>query len=507
MTQDNESALVSKVNVVDGASLRFTETGSMQTDSWEIEWEATPAPAERALPPGPVTSASATRPAAEAGPPEAQPKPSYRPPVEEPEPSLPPGAYRPPPPEVLEALAAPAEPQPAPPPPPPSELDFSWADDAGDVPPPPVQPPPSMGPWEGETAGAAPPPPKGHPIGDEGAESMPVVFQGLHPDALHRTIGYFRVFDLPPGQVLINAGERHSALVMILRGQLEAFRGAEKRRAGSGEVLGLTTLFGSGRWPATLRTSSVCRLMVLELREYQQLRQEGSRVALAIEEYALQTLLAGLTRTSEELAKHLDPRPMNDLIPAKSFFSRCAAAFGAGGITDHRVDAASALAASQLFRNAGAAHLQELGTRFEGLRADPGEFLIQQGDTSTHMFLVVDGAVDVLRSGKGDKAVKTATLGPGALFGEGSMLGTSPSAASYLAKQRTVLLELDKVSWAELAPRREPLGSILRLAVLRSLCLQLVGVSGQLLQLSTGGALRPADTHDRFLSILPAARR
>jgi CRP-like cAMP-binding protein len=145
---------------------------------------------------------------------------------------------------------------------------------------------------------------------------MPVVFKGLHPDALHRTISYFQIFELGANEVIINAGERHPALLMILRGQLEAFRGAEKRRAESGEVLGLTTLFGSGRWPATLRTRTECRLMVLELPEYQRLRSEGSRVALAIEEYALETLLDGVMRTSSELTKHLDARPLDDLIPS-----------------------------------------------------------------------------------------------------------------------------------------------------------------------------------------------
>ena len=341
-------------------------------------------------------------------------------------------------------------------------------------------------------------------------ETLPIVFRGLHPDSIHRAIHHFDVLDLYPEETLIGAGERHPALVMVLRGQVEARRdGNDRRRVGSGEVLGFTTLFGSGRWPTTLRTLSDCRLMVLELSGYQALRSEGSRVALAIEEYALELLLDALVRSWTEVAHFLTPRPLSEVVPSKSFFERCAAAFGAGGILSVNVNRIDGLAASPLFRNAEREHLKGLAPRFGGLKVDTGEFLVRQGEASTSMFLIIDGAVDVLSDtrGRGEHVVCHETLGPGALFGESSMLRTAPSPASYVARERTVLLELDRVAWADLALARNEVGNVLRLAVLRSLTRQLVDTRARQMSLASGGELRQADLHDRFVTILPGGRR
>ena len=55
-------------------------------------------------------------------------------------------------------------------------------------------------------------------------ETLPIVFRGHHPDSIHRAIHHFDVLDLYPEETLIGAGERHPALVMVLRGQVEARR-------------------------------------------------------------------------------------------------------------------------------------------------------------------------------------------------------------------------------------------------------------------------------------------
>jgi len=520
----SDSALVTKVHVVDGASLRFTETGHMATDSWEIEWEATPAPAERAQ-----LDRQAAQPSAPAAPPEPQPAPRAEP---EPQPA-PRAAPQPASAPQPEPVQPEPEPQPvieAAPPPPSAPSSRSAAAPSApprpDAPPPasamrPAPPPPSaprhapqpdyLQPAAHEAPAAhRPPPPRHRPhLGGDGMETMPVVFRGLQPASLHRAIHHFDVIDLYAHETLIAAGERHPSLVMVLRGQLEARRGNQRRRAGSGEVLGLTTLFGSGRWPTTLRTLSECRLMVLELAGYQALRTEGSRVGLAIEEYALEVLLDALVNAWKEVAQFLTPQPLSEVIPPKSFFARCAAAFGAGGVLSVNVNRTDSLAASPMFRNAEHDHLVELSKRFDGLKVDPGEFLLRQGEASTRMYLVVDGAVDVLSATRGgnERVVCHETLGPGSLFGESSMLRTAPSPASYMARERTVLLELDRVAWAELALLRSPVGSVLRLAVLRSLTRQLVQTQARRLELSSGGELQAADLHDRFITILPGGRR
>ena len=80
---------------------------------------------------------------------------------------------------------------------------------------------------------------------------------------------------------------------------------------------------------------------------------------------------------------------------------------------------------------------------------------------------------------------------------------------SCVVMERSVLLEMDKVAWAELATARDATGSVLRLALLRSLAKRLVEVRAQLVALS-GGAPAEHTTgsgDDRFVTINPAARR
>lgn len=388
---------------MDGASLRFTETGQSREDSWEIEWEATPVSVDRN-----------------------------------------------------------------------EDLDT---------------PPPLV--------------PVGRPLLGDGLETLPQMFDGLHIPALQRDLDTFDVIDVHAGETLIRQGDAYPAAVVLLRGALRAFRGDEQRRVFSGEVLGLTTLFGDGVWPTTLFTGAECRLMVLDLAGYQALRERGSLVSLAIEEWSLAHFLEALGRTAERLARSLPVQPVEQVVADPGPLSRLRALVAGGAVRPARVAALAALSRSPAFADATEEVLADLAPHFRGLRAEAGEMVITEGEPGSLLYVVVSGAVDVLSVAGQNRVVRHASLGPGRLFGAHQVLRDDGGWASVVAAEPTALLTLDKLRWAELATASDSAGSVLRLAVLRALCQRLVHAADRVAELEHGTT--PPLPSDRFVPIRPAA--
>jgi glucose-6-phosphate 1-dehydrogenase len=73
----------------------------------------------------------------------------------------------------------------------------------------------------------------------------------------------------------------------------------------------------------------------------------------------------------------------------------------------------------------------------------PGDFIVRKGDLGREMYFLVNGEVDVL---DGDGTIITA-LGPGAFFGEISLLLSEPRTASVRAREYCDLFVLDKADF------------------------------------------------------------
>ena len=74
-----------------------------------------------------------------------------------------------------------------------------------------------------------------------------------------------------------------------------------------------------------------------------------------------------------------------------------------------------------------------------------GQFIVRQGQVGTGLYVIVDGAVNVIRGA--DDVV--ATLNPGEFFGELSVIDQQPRNASVQATRPTVVLAV--ASWDLLA--------------------------------------------------------
>lgn len=78
---------------------------------------------------------------------------------------------------------------------------------------------------------------------------------------------------------------------------------------------------------------------------------------------------------------------------------------------------------------------------------DEGKLIFAEGDPANSFFLIVDGAVDVEKSAKDGTAVAIASLDPGAVVGEMSLLIQEPRSAGARVKRgpATVL----RVEWKD----------------------------------------------------------
>jgi CRP-like cAMP-binding protein len=98
------------------------------------------------------------------------------------------------------------------------------------------------------------------------------------------------------------------------------------------------------------------------------------------------------------------------------------------------------LAACPLFRGIDAQGLAGLAEVATAVDFPPNHVIARQGDIGTGFFVVVDGAVRVVRDG-----AVIAHLGPGEFFGELSVLDRLPRNASVISDTATSCLAL--ASW------------------------------------------------------------
>lgn len=112
----------------------------------------------------------------------------------------------------------------------------------------------------------------------------------------------------------------------------------------------------------------------------------------------------------------------------------------------------AALAAIDLFHPLDAAERADLAARLRVARYAPGEVILREGDPGDSMFLIARGSAEV---SLGDTGV--ATLGPGAFFGEMSLLTGEPRSATVRAGSLLECFVLEKSMFAALIEKRTEL--------------------------------------------------
>jgi CRP-like cAMP-binding protein len=95
------------------------------------------------------------------------------------------------------------------------------------------------------------------------------------------------------------------------------------------------------------------------------------------------------------------------------------------------------LASVPLFASCSRKELQTIARASDELSIPAGKVLVEQGDVGRECFVIIDGTATVKRNGR-----KVATLGPGAYFGELSLLDKGPRTATVTAESPLTVLVL-----------------------------------------------------------------
>jgi CRP-like cAMP-binding protein len=110
-----------------------------------------------------------------------------------------------------------------------------------------------------------------------------------------------------------------------------------------------------------------------------------------------------------------------------------------------------------LFAELDAYDLSHVARWVEEVRAEPGDVLIEQGAIPYEMFVLEEGAVDVVRDGE-----PIATLGSGDVVGEIALLAQHRRMASVVARTPVTALSLHVDALQELAAEMPEVADDLR---------------------------------------------
>lgn len=314
----------------------------------------------------------------------------------------------------------------------------------------------------------------------------PSIFADLAPEQVEEALTRFQTVDVERGFRLMEEGEDDPSLVVVLKGKLlVSTGGTQLAQLSPGDLAGEMALFGSGMRTATVDAASDATLLLLDADGYEDLRAISHPVAAAIEDHALQQLNNRLRFTSRRIAELAEGTAVERLIPGAGFFDKVANALGAGGILfPGWVDGAGILASSPLFAGVSREILEEVASHFHPVRARRGQFLCMQGETGNDMFVLGSGLVQVIVAVDGDRVEQLATLEAGEAFGMGALLQPDQQRmASCVAAEKVVALSMGRIRWAEIISRADIVGSVMRVAMIRSLADQLAYANGQLSQL------------------------
>lgn len=115
--------------------------------------------------------------------------------------------------------------------------------------------------------------------------------------------------------------------------------------------------------------------------------------------------------------------------------------------------------------------------------AQAGEALVAEGTTSSELFLVWDGQLDIVMGGR-----RLASLSPGALSGEVSLLDPGPAGAGVVTEQGCTVLRLSRARLDQLGSTNPVAAATLVGEVLRSLSARARAVGAGIAEEVSAGA-------------------
>ncbi|MCK6504821.1 cyclic nucleotide-binding domain-containing protein [Myxococcota bacterium] len=301
------------------------------------------------------------------------------------------------------------------------------------------------------------------------------VRHALREDQFQRFLAACVPAEVPAGQVLVEAGDLDSSMLLLCEGEVElrveGTRGAAVTAVlGRGGTLGAEALLGvAEQRTCGARTLTDCSVLILEREALAALRAEGHPVVANLETMALRASIARLRDLLADVSRlgQGEPPPAAMRTRKPSLLWRIGDVLG---LTEPAEpdwpDEVAAMRTCPGLDDAPQEVLASLEARTRPAWYEVGMRLGTEGGEPEDPFLVVSGQVGRFRKGRGGLQVALGTLGAGGLGGAETVSEASWPPLSYIVLDDVVALRVPRVLCADAVVDRSPLSGALRRAML-----------------------------------------
>gem|GEM_PF-952594 len=241
------------------------------------------------------------------------------------------------------------------------------------------------------------------------------LFAEMDPRSLEGLVRQSRLMHLQSGEVVFEQDDTPDCLYVVVNGSVAMFDEAanvELYRVGENEFFGEGALISNDPQPTTARAAEDCDLLAFNRESMRECIVDNLNVVPVLLRFLRSRMLEHLVRTSPLFA-HLDT-----------------------------------------------AERRALSRKFEFIEVKEGAVLIQQGTRSPGLFILLCGAVDVVRV-DGEREQWLATLERGGMFGEISLLGRSAAEADVRSVSAGFALLLPAAAFRDVIMTHPPLLEVL----------------------------------------------
>lgn len=245
------------------------------------------------------------------------------------------------------------------------------------------------------------------------------LFSELPATAFARVLSALKLLRARPGDTIVAEGEPGASFYVLARGSVRVSKhlahGGETVLATlhEGAIFGEMALVSASPRTATVRCVEDCDLLVFDREALVAVSQDVATIAAGLDKFTRERLLNNLLATAP-LFRPLDRRQRFDLI-----------------------------------------------RRFTAHDVAAGVTIVEEGAPGRGLFVLLNGEVDVSKR-DGDTKVLLATLGPGDVFGEISLLNNEPASATVTAAKQSTVLFLAREVFERLIEAVPEIGEYIR---------------------------------------------
>lgn len=314
------------------------------------------------------------------------------------------------------------------------------------------------------------------------ARELPSLFDGMNDVDQYTALRRFDEIELIEGQEVLREGTPAHSLVCITEGELEiSSSGIVVGTAGPGDLIGETALFQTGARTATVTAKTAAKILVLDRKGYEELRDTVHPMAQHIEAATIKLQVSRLLSVGNKIASLAEGTPMAPVQPNDGFWGAVQSVFGPGGsLAVMSAETEIAMQRSLLFADAPEAARKAIGERFQPVGCHPGTVLCAEGEVGSKMYLLDAGEVEVVVATPEQRPQHIATLVPGDAFGMVSLASHGPRMSSCVARSQVLVHVLDLDGWSKLIDDPYFAGTAFRRAIIRAFSDQLAYSNNQL---------------------------